>query len=140
MIGNLTFVFRYWKTSSRVVSFTRSIKSKDLIEVSGNVPDNSLDYAKQETSTFVNRILYSSHGTLRARVDFGHNKSTETPASDTFNPNFHFDKEFEANGTYVLTRRYCKQRQKRNFIFADLTSHTIQKGTIKATINVGKFN
>ena len=129
---------RYSKTSSRVVSFTRSINSMDLIDISGNVPDNSLDYTKQEKSTFVNKVLYSSHGILRARVDHGQDKSSESPASDTFNPNFHFDKEIEVNGTYVLTRKYCKQRQRRSFIFADLTSHNIHKGTLKAITDVGK--
>ena len=130
--------YRYSKTSSRVVSFTRSINTKDLIDISGNVPDNSLDYTKQEKSTFVNKVLYSSHGILRARVDYGQDKSSEPPASKTFNPNFHFDKEIEVNGTYVLTRKYCKQRQRRSFIFADLSSHNIHKGTLKAITDIGK--
>ena len=123
-----------------MISFTRSIKSKDLLDISGGAPKDSLDYMKQETSTFVNKVLYSSRGTLRVKVDFGHNVSSdhEPPASDTFNPNFHFDKEFEANGTYVLTRRYCKQRQRRSFIFVDLKSDDIQKGTVKAIMNMGK--
>ena len=130
-------MLRYLKTSNRVISFTRKIKTKDLIDVSGDVPKNSLDYSKQEKFTFINKVLYSSCGMLRARVDYG-NKSSESPASDAFNPNFHFDKEFEVNGTYILTRRYCRQRQRRSFIFTDLTSYNIQKGTLKANINVGK--
>ena len=122
-----------------MVSFTRSIKAKDLIDISGNVPHNSLDYTKQEKSTFINKVLYSSRGILRARVDYGQKKNPEQAASDTFNPNFHFDKEFEVNGTYVLTRKYGKQRQKRNFIFVDLRSHNVKKGMLKASINVGKY-
>ena len=142
MINNLNMhvvinIHRYSKTSNRVVSFTRSINANDLIDISGNVPDNSLDYTRQEKSTFVNNVLYSSRGVLRVRVDYGQDKSSEPPASDTFNPNFHFDKEIEVNGTYVLTRRYCKQRQRRSFIFADLTSHDIHKGTLKAIMDVG---
>ena len=132
-------MLRYSKTSSKVVSFTRSITAKDLIDVSGNVPNNSLDYTKQEESTFVNKVLYSSHGVLKARVDYSKKTSSEPPASDTFNPNFHFDKEFDVNGTYTLRRKYCKQRQRRSFIFADLTSYKVQKGTLKAIMNEGKY-
>lgn len=123
-----------------MVSFTRTIKANDLIDINGNVPDNSLDYAKQEKSTFVNKVLYSSHGMLRARVDYGKKRKPERPASDGYDPNFHFDKEFEVNGTYVLTRRYCKQRQRRNFIFSDLTSHIVAKGTLKAAMNTGEYD
>lgn len=119
------------------MSFTRSIKAKDLIHISGNVPDNSLDYVKLEKSTFVNKVLYHSHGTLQARVDYGQNKSSshELPDSDT---TFHFDKEFEANGTYLIVKKYCKQRQRRSFIFADVTSPNVQKGTLKAIVNIGE--
>ena len=136
-------ICRYSKTSDRVVSFTRTIKSKDLIDISGGAPDNSLDYTKYEKSTLVNKILYNSHGILKIRVDYGHHKSStsdEPPASKNFNPDFHFDKEIEVNGTYVLKRRYCKQRQRRNFIFADLKSKNIHKGTLKAIMDEGKHN
>ena len=133
-------VLRYSKTSSRVVSFTRTITSKDLIEISGNIPDKSLDYTKQEKSTFVNKVLYSSQGFLRARVDYGKKQDSETPTSDTFDSNFHFDKEIETNGTYTLIRKYCKQRKRRNLIFADLTSTDIHKDTLKAMMNMGKFD
>ena len=122
-----------------MISFTRSITAKDLKDISGNVPDNSLDYTKQEKSTFVNKILYSSRGFLRARVDYGKKKNTESPASNTLNSNFHFGKEIETNGTYVLARKYCKQRKRRSFIFADLTSFDIQKDTIKAIMTMGKI-
>ena len=123
-----------------MVSFTRSITSEDLIEISGNIPDNSLDYTKQEKSTFVNKVLYSSQGFLKVRVDYGKKKDSETPTSDTFDSNFHFDKEIETNGTYTLIRKYCKQRKRRNLIFADLTSADIQKDTLKAMMNMGKFD
>ena len=123
-----------------MVSFTRSITSKDLIEISGSVPDNSLDYTKQEKSTFVNKVLYSSQGFLKVTVDLGKKKDSEPLASDTFDSNFHFDKEIETNGTYLLIRKYCKQRKRRNLIFADLTSTNIQKDTLKAMMNMGKFD
>ena len=122
-----------------MVSFTRSITSKDLIEISGSVPDNSVDYTKQEKSTFINKILYSSRGMLKARIDYGQKQDSESPDSDTFNSRFHFDKEIETNGTYMLTRKYCKQRKRRNFIFADLGSSDIQKDTLKALMNMGKI-
>ena len=96
---------------------------------------------KQEKSTFVNKVLYSSRGFLTARVDYGKKKDSELPpASDTFDSNFHFDKEIETNGTYTLTRKYCKQRQRRNFIFADLTSFDIQRDTLKSMMNMGRFD
>ena len=121
-----------------MVSFTRSITTKDLKEISGDVPCNSLDYTKQEKSTFVNKVLYSSRGFLTARVDYGKKKNSESQASDTLNSNFHFDKEIETNGTYVLERKYCTQRKRRSFIFADLTSFDIQKDTLKAVMTMGK--
>ena len=124
-----------------MLSFTRTIKAEDLIDISGDVPDNSLDYTKHEKSTFINKVLYSSSGILIVRVDYGQDKgsTSEPPASDTFNPNFHFDKEIEVNGTYMLKRRYCKQRQRRSFIFTDLTSNNIHKGTLKAIMDAGTY-
>lgn len=80
--------------------------------------------------------MYRSYGMLRARVEFGHDQNSES-ASDTFNPDFDFGDEFEANGTYVLKKFYCKQRSKRNLIFIDLTSSNIQKRSLKATVNLG---
>jgi len=73
---------------------------------------------------------------LRARIEFGHDQNSET-ASDTFNPDFDFSDEFETNGTYVLERVYCKQRSKRSLMFVDLTSPNIQKGSLKASVNLG---
>jgi len=73
---------------------------------------------------------------LRARVEFGHDQNSE-PASDTFNPDFDFSDEFEANGTYVLERVYCKQRSKRSLIFIDLASPNIKKRSLKAIIDLG---
>ena len=95
---------------------------------------------KEEKSTFVNKVLYNSRGFLTARVDYGKKKDSQPPASDTFDSNFHLDKEIETNGTYMLTRKYCKQRQRRNFIFADLTSFDIQRDTLKSMTNMGKFD
>ena len=74
---------------------------------------------------------------LRVKVDFGDNQNPE-PASDTFNPNFDFSDEFQANGTYILERVYCKQRNKRSLVFRDLTSPNVQKGFLSATINLSK--
>lgn len=77
--------------------------------------------------------MYKSHGMLKARLEFGDNKSS----IDTFNPKFDFGKAFEANGTYVLERVYCKQRSKRSLVFADLTSYNIQKRSLTAIIDLG---
>lgn len=126
----------YAKTSNKVVSFTRNFEAGDLIEVTGGMPKDSLVYTKTEKSIFVNKILYKSRGTLRIRVLFGNDQNSE-PASDTFNPQFDFSDEFQANGTYVLEKAYCKQRSKRNLVFADLEFANIQKGSLKAVISLG---
>ena len=73
---------------------------------------------------------------LESRIEFGHDQNSE-PSSNTFNPKFDFGKEFEANGTYVLERIHCKQRSKRSLLFADLASSNIQKGSLKAIIDLG---
>ena len=83
--------------------------------------------------------MYKSRGTLKSRIEFGREQNYK-PSSNKFNPQFDFGKEFEANGTYVLERVYCKQRNKRSLIFTDLaSSHNIQKGSIKAVINLGTY-
>ena len=71
---------------------------------------------------------------LRVKVDFGNPE----PASDTFNPNLDFSDEFQANGTYVLERVYCKQRNKRSLVFGDLASPNVQKGFLAAYIDLSK--
>ena len=80
--------------------------------------------------------MYSSRGMLESRIEFGHDQNSE-PSSATFNPKFDLGKEFEANGTYMLERVYCKQRSKRSLVFADLAAPNIQKGSIKAIIDLG---
>ena len=107
------------------------------MEVSGGTPKDSLIYAKTEKSIFINNILYRSSGTLKTRVDFGADQNSEA-ASDTFSPNFDFSDEFQANGSYILEKIYCKQRAKRNLIFVDLASSNVQKGSLEATIDSGK--
>ena len=135
-ILNLKLCHSFAKTSNNVVSFTRTFETSDLIEVAGGAPKDSLNYTKTEKSTFINGILYRSHGTVRIRVDFGHDQNSE-PASDTFNPNINFSEEFQANGTYTLEKVYCKQKQKRSLTFVDLASSAVQKGSLKATIDLG---
>ena len=132
------FCHSFAKTSSNVVSFTRTFKTDDLIEVTGSAPKDSLSYAKTEKSTFINKILYRSRGTLRTRVGFRHDQNSE-PTSDTFNPNFDLSDEFQANGSYTLERAYCKQRNKRSLIFVDLAAPAVQKGSLKATIDLGTY-
>ena len=137
MINHYNFV-KFWdsfaKTSNNVISFTRTIKTGDLIEVAGGAPKDSLNYAKTEKSTFINKVLYRSQGRLRTQVDFGHEQDSE-PASDTFNPDFDFSDEFQANGSYILERVSCKHRNKRSIHFVDLASSNVQKGSLKATID-----
>ena len=128
--------YSFLKTSSNVISFTRAFKTSDLVELTGGAPTDSLNYTKVEKSTFINQILYSSRGMLESKIEFGHDRNSET-SSSTFNPKLDFGKEFEANGTYVLEKIYCKQRSKRSLAFADLTSSNIQKGSLKAIIDLG---
>ena len=108
------------------------------IEVTGGLSKDLLDYIKIEKSTFINKILHKSQGTLRIKVVFGNDQNSE-PASDTYNPHFDFGDEFQANGTYVLENAYCKQRTKRNLVFADLIDSNIQKGSLKAVIDLGTY-
>ena len=125
--------YSYAKTSNKVVSFTRHFKEDDLFEVTGDMSTKDLVvYTKTEKSTFINKILYKSRGTLRTKVFFESDQNSET-----FNPEFDFSDRFQANGTYTLEKVYCKQRRKRSFAFANLASSKFQKGSLKATINSG---
>lgn len=126
-------LYRYAKTSDKVVSFTRHFKQNDLLEVTGGISTEDLTvYTKTEKSTFIDKVLYKSHGTLKTKVFFKNDQKSET-----FNQEFDFSNKFQANGTYSLERIYCKQRSKRNFVFADLSSTESQKGSFKATVNSG---
>ena len=122
------------KTSGNVTSFTRTINSSDLIEVTGGASKDFLNYAKTEKSTFINKILYRSHGMLKAGVELGHHHNL---SSDANNTNFDFGKEFEANGTYELERVYCKHRSKRSLVFVNLDASNIQKGSLTGNIDLG---
>ena len=73
-------------------------------------------------------------------VDFGHGKSDEPSSSKTFSSNIHFGEEFQANGTYKITKIYCSRRSKRSFSFADFSNHKVQKGNIRAIIDLGTSN
>lgn len=116
-----------------MVSFTRHFKEDDLLEVTGGMPTEDLiSYTNTEKSTFIDKVLYKSRGTLRTKVFF-----KDEQKSETFNREFDFGNKFQANGTYSLERIYCKQRSKRNFVFADLASTKLQKGSLKATVNTG---
>ena len=75
---------------------------------------------------------------LRTRVDFGPEHNSE-PANETFNPDFDFGDEFQANGTYTLEKVYCRQRSRRSLVFVDLASSTVQKGSLKATTDLGVY-
>ena len=98
---------------------------------------NSINYTKVEKTTFINNILFTSRGTLHARLEFGHNKNSTSP-NDTFSSSFDFGKAFEVNGAYVLEKVYCNQRNRRSVIFTDLTSSNIRKGSLKAIIDLSK--
>lgn len=109
------------------------------MDIVGGASKDSLNYNKTEKSVFINNILYKSQGMLKARLGsklgFGDGQTSKS-LNDTSNLNFNFGKGFEANGSYILERIYCKQKSKRSLIFADLASTNIQKGSIKATIDL----
>jgi len=138
-LGIIIFTFnRYFETAlGSEITFTRTITRDDLIDIGGGAPKDSLDYTKQENSTFINKILERSHGVLQVRVNFGHDQNSAAPSDGTFNPKFDFSKEFEVNGTYSLDKMYCKQRSKRTITFADLSEPDVHKGTIRAVIDLG---
>ena len=124
-------------TSNNVTSFIRTFNTSDLIDIVGGAPMNFINYSKVEKTTFINNHLSTSHGTLHAKLEFGHNKSSTSP-NDTFSSSFDFGRAFEVNGAYVLEKVYCKHRNKRSVIFTDLTSSNIQKGSLKAIVDLSK--
>lgn len=80
--------------------------------------------------------MYRSWGVLKTRVDFGSQNNSE-PASNTFNPDLDFGDEFQANGTYLLEKAYCTQKNKRSLVFVDIASSNVQRGSLKATVDSG---
>jgi len=76
------------------------------------VPDDSIIYTKQEESVFLDKTLQKSRGIVRVKIDFDHHASKvdDKQESDTYNPNFGFDEEFESNGTYLIEKMYCKKQ------------------------------
>ena len=136
LLTSICCACRFSKTSSNVISFTRTINTSDLIDVTGGASKDLLNYTKTEKSTFINKILYISHGMLKARVELGHHYNS-TSSGDTNNTNFEFGKEFEANGTYELERVYCKRKSKRSLVFVNLDASNIQKGSLTGIIDIG---
>ena len=84
-----------------------------MIDIGGGAPADSLEYTKEENSTFIDQVLQRSQGAMRVKIDFGHDQNSETPDDGTLNQSFDFGKEFEVNGTYTIEKMYCMQRSKR---------------------------
>jgi len=108
------------RTSDGVTAFTREVRTDDLIQMAGEVPNNSIVYSKHEESVFIGTILQKSRWMLRIRVDLGHNHEEEKMSQDddpsTFDSSIDLGKEFEANGTYLIEKVYCKHRTRRNAV------------------------
>ena len=129
------------RTSNGVTEFTREVRTDDLIQMASEIPDDSIVYNKREESVFIGTILQKSRGMLRIRVDLGHSngEEQELPVNDdtsTFDQSFDFGKEFEANGTYLIEKIYCKHQTRRNVIFEDLAASDVEKEGLLAVINL----
>lgn len=103
-------------------------------------PHNSTVFYKHEESIFENRILESSHGVMRVKVDFGEPNISlsKNDENDTFyDGTIDFGEQFQSNGTYSIEKMYCKQRTRRSAIFADLAALNVEKGNLLAVIDLG---
>ena len=129
--------FSFDKTSEDELVFSRDVRNGDLIQMAGgeSLTSDSLDYNKHEESVIVNKVLQKSRGKLKMKLDFGEHESDDL-SSDDVDKDFDFGKEFASNGTYVLEKDYCKQRSKRNIMFADLKAPNIKRSTLLATIDL----
>ena len=96
---------------------------------------DSLDYTKHEESVIVNKILQRSSGQLNIKLNFGVEDESDNLASDDVDKDFDFGKEFASNGSYIMEKVYCKQRSKRNVIFANLKGPNVRRSILLATIN-----
>ena len=133
-------IFRFNRTASDVTMFSRDVMTNDLIQMANGAAKDSLAYTKHEESVFINKILQRSRGVLKLKLDFGGNQNeSDLPNSDEniIDKNADFGKEFEANGSYLIQKLYCKQRTKRNVIFADLKASSVEKATLLATFDLG---
>jgi len=119
-----------------VIVFSRDVKTRDIIQMAGGAPDDSLGYVKHEESVFVNKILQKSRGKMRIKLDLGDLQDKSDDLPNDVDKKFDFGKEFESNGSYLIQKAYCKQRSKRNVVFFDLKAPTVKKGTLLATIDL----
>jgi len=138
-----TVISRVDRKSGGVTVLTRTVTTSDLIQMASEVPDDSMIYTKKEESVFLDRILQKSRGIVRVEVDLGHQSASQEndkphSESDTFNPNFGFDKEFASNGTYLIEKMHCKKRAKRSVSFSNLDApHVRKERHLLATIDKG---
>ena len=123
--------------------FSRDVLTNDLIHMANGADKGSLSYNKHEESVYINKILERSRGTLRLKLDFTHdsNQNVSYLPDDNdesiIDKSTDFGKEFSSNGSYMIQKVYCKQRTKRNVVFADLKAKGIEKATLLATIDLG---
>ena len=136
MFKNIS-LFSFNTTSGDVIVFSRDIKASDLIHMAGGAPGDSSGYVKHEESVFVNKILQKSHGKMKIKLEFGdRNDDDDDSSNDDMDKSFDFGKEFESNGSYFIEQAFCKQRTKRNTIFADLRAPSVKKDTLLAAIDL----
>ena len=136
----MIFLFSFSGTSSNVIMFSRDVLTNDLIEMANGADKDSLVYTKHEESIFVAKILQRSRGILKLKLNFGSNQNESNlphNAKDTIDKNIDFSKEFETNGSYLIQKVFCKQRAKRNMIFADLKAPNVKKASLLVTIDLG---
>ena len=140
LIFTFCAICSFSKKSNDSTVFTREVRTDDLIQMASEIPDDSIIYSKHEESVFIWGILERSRGMLRMRVDLGHKSEEEQDMPhdedmDTVDHTIDLGKEFEANGTYLIEKAYCKLRTSRNAVFNDLKALYVKKGSLLAIID-----
>ena len=127
--------FSFDKASKGTVMFSRDIEAEDLIQMPDGASGESSGYVKHEQSVFVDKILQKSQGKMKIKLNFGDFQDDDLSNDDDVDTSFDFGKEFESNGTYLIEKAYCKKRDRRSAIFSDLSTPSITKATLLATID-----
>ena len=108
--------------------------------MAGGAPGDSSGYAKHEESVFVNKILQKSHGKMKIKLDFGDREDDDDDddddSSNDMDKSFDFGNEFESNGSYFIEQAFCKHRNRRSAIFADLQAPSVKRDTLLAAIDL----
>jgi len=107
----------------------------------GEVPQSAIVYEKVEESVFVGQILQESNGRMKVKIKFGSDEEAGKDNDDsTYDNTVNFSNEYQSNATYSMKRVYCKNKNKRDVTFSDLSASDVEKGSLLAVINAGKYS